>query len=105
VAYACNPSYSGGSDKEDPGLKPAGANSSSSHLTSEQNCLLFWGGWGAVTCSLSSKTIKAYIWSEFASLPVSLPIKEAALASLFRLWCRGYWICFHFFNLKGNICL
>jgi hypothetical protein len=28
VAHACNPSYSGGRDQEDPGLKPAGANSS-----------------------------------------------------------------------------
>jgi hypothetical protein len=28
VAYACNPSYSGGRDQEDPSLKPAQANSS-----------------------------------------------------------------------------
>jgi hypothetical protein len=28
VAYACNPSYSGGRDKEDCGLQPAQANSS-----------------------------------------------------------------------------
>jgi hypothetical protein len=28
VAHACNPSYSGGSDQEDHGLKPAWANSS-----------------------------------------------------------------------------
>jgi hypothetical protein len=28
MAYACNPSYSGGRDQEDHGLKPAQANSS-----------------------------------------------------------------------------
>jgi hypothetical protein len=28
VAYACNPSYSGGGDQKDGGLKPAQANSS-----------------------------------------------------------------------------
>jgi hypothetical protein len=28
VAHACNPSYSGGRDQEDQGLKPAQANSS-----------------------------------------------------------------------------
>jgi hypothetical protein len=28
VVYACNPSYSGGRDQEDGGLKPAWANSS-----------------------------------------------------------------------------
>jgi hypothetical protein len=28
VAHACNPSYSGGRDQEDHGLKPAQANSS-----------------------------------------------------------------------------
>jgi hypothetical protein len=28
VAHACNPSYSGGRDQEDSGLKPAQANSS-----------------------------------------------------------------------------
>jgi hypothetical protein len=28
VAYACNPSYSGGKDQEDHGLKPAQENSS-----------------------------------------------------------------------------
>jgi hypothetical protein len=28
VAHACNPNYSGGSDQEDNGLKPAQANSS-----------------------------------------------------------------------------
>jgi hypothetical protein len=28
VAYACNPSYSGGRDQEDSGSKPAQANSS-----------------------------------------------------------------------------
>jgi hypothetical protein len=27
MAHACNPSYSGGRDQEDPGLKPALANS------------------------------------------------------------------------------
>jgi hypothetical protein len=28
VAHACNPNYSGGRDQEDPGSKPAQANSS-----------------------------------------------------------------------------
>jgi hypothetical protein len=28
VAHTCNPSYSGGRDQEDHGLKPVGANSS-----------------------------------------------------------------------------
>jgi hypothetical protein len=32
VAYACNPSYSGGRDQEDHGLKPIWANSSHDHL-------------------------------------------------------------------------
>jgi hypothetical protein len=36
VAHACNPSYSGGSDQEDHGLKPAQANSSRDS-TSERN--------------------------------------------------------------------
>jgi hypothetical protein len=32
VAHACNPSYSGGRDQEDHGLKPIWANSSHDHL-------------------------------------------------------------------------
>jgi hypothetical protein len=37
VAHACNPSYSGGRDEEDHGLKPALANSSRDPISKKKN--------------------------------------------------------------------
>jgi hypothetical protein len=37
VAYACNPSYSGGRDQEDHGSKPAQANSSQDPISKIHN--------------------------------------------------------------------
>jgi hypothetical protein len=37
VAHACNPSYSGGRDQEDQGLKPACANSSQDSISKMPN--------------------------------------------------------------------
>jgi hypothetical protein len=37
VTHACNPSYSGGRDQEDHGLKPAWANSSRDSILKKQN--------------------------------------------------------------------
>jgi hypothetical protein len=44
VAHACNPSYSGGSDQEDSGLKPDWENSSRPYLEKNpsQKGLVVW---------------------------------------------------------------
>jgi hypothetical protein len=42
VAHACNPSYSGGRDQEDTGLKPAQANSSISKIPNTKIRLVEW---------------------------------------------------------------
>jgi hypothetical protein len=48
VAHACNPSYSGGRDKEDHGLKPAWANSSQDAISKKsitKKGLVEWIKW------------------------------------------------------------
>jgi hypothetical protein len=61
VAHTCNPSYSGGRDQEDRGLKPAPANSSQdtiSKTSSQKIGLVEWLKVKALSSSPSTTTTK-----------------------------------------------
>jgi hypothetical protein len=57
VVHAGNPSYSGGRDQEDRGLKPAQANSSKD-LISKKLSQKKKGWWSGSRCKLSSSATK-----------------------------------------------
>jgi hypothetical protein len=48
VAHACDPSYSGGRDQEDPGLKPGRANNSRDHILKKSFTTKGW--WSGSRC-------------------------------------------------------
>jgi hypothetical protein len=48
VAHTCNPSYSGGRDQEDPGLKPVRGNSSGDPISKKPITKMGW--WSGSRC-------------------------------------------------------
>jgi hypothetical protein len=60
VAHACNPSYSGGRDQEDQGLKPAWASSSRDPISKTpitKNWVVEWVTVNALSSSPSTEKI------------------------------------------------